>query len=390
MFGVAGYSTVHAAGVDTTESWQAMVAGRSGLRPNALSWCDLPCWVGAVAGVDDSPLPVDLMAWDCRAHRLAWMALQCSRFRKAVDAAVARYGAQRVGVVLGSSTSGIRSTEIAYSRRREDGRWPDDFDYRRSHSLDAMCRFSAKVLVLQGPMVAISTACSSSAKAFLTAQRWMECDFIDAAIVGGVDSLCLSTLYGFNSLQLLSGDICRPFDASRNGISIGEAAGFVLLDKQAAAINFVGGGESSDAWHMSAPHPKGLGAQDAMRGALTAAQLTARDIGYVNAHGTATPANDRAEAVALSAVFGAGAVPVSSTKGVTGHALGAAGITEAIVVIQALEQQTLPPSANLRQLDPALALDVVTLPRNARLRYAMSNNFGFGGSNCSLIFGRVD
>lgn len=390
MAGIAGYSTVHAAGGDNAESWQAIVAGRSGLKPNALSWCDLRCWVGEVAGVDASPLPVDLMAWDCRSHRLAWMALQRNQFRQAVNAVLSRYGAQRVGVVLGSSTAGIRSTEIAYRRRLEDGRWPDDFDYRRSHSLDAMCRFSAEVLGLQGPMVTVSTACSSSAKVFVTAQRWMQCGLIDAAVVGGVDSLCLSTLHGFNSLQLLSGDLCRPFDTARNGISIGEAAGFVLLDKQAAAINFIGGGESSDAWHMSTPHPDGAGAQAAMRGALKAAQLTASDIGYVNAHGTATLANDRAEAAATQAIFGAGAVPVSSTKGVTGHTLGAAGITEAIVVIQALEQQTLPPSANLQQLAPDLALDAITQPRSARLRYAMSNNFGFGGSNCSLIFSRAD
>ena len=390
MLGIAGYSTVHAAGVYNADAWQAIVAGRSGLRANTMLWCDLPCWVGEVAGVDDAPLPIELMAWDCRTHRLAWMALQRNGFRKAVSAAVARYGAQRVGVVLGSSTAGIRSTELAYARRREDGRWPRDFDYRRSHSLDALCRFSAEVLGLQGPMVTISTACSSSAKVFVTAQRWIECGLIDAAVVGGVDSLCLSTLYGFNSLQLLSGDMCRPFDASRNGISIGEAAGFVLLDQQAAAINFGGGGESSDAWHMSTPHPDGLGAQDAMRGALKAARLTASEIGYVNAHGTATLANDRAEAAATNAVFGADAVPVSSTKGVTGHTLGAAGITEAIVVIQALEQQTLPPSANLRQLAPDLGLDAVIEPRSAKLRHAMSNNFGFGGSNCSLIFGRAD
>lgn len=390
MSGIAGYSTVHAAGVDNADSWQAIIAGRSGLRPNTLSWCDLPCWVGEVAGVDDTPLPLELQAWECRSHRLAWMALQRNRFPECVDAALARYGALRVGVVLGTSTSGIRSTELAYGRWRDDGRWPEGFDYRRSHSLDALCRFCAEALGVQGPMVTISTACSSSAKVFVTAQRWMDCGLIDAAVVGGVDSLCMSTLYGFNSLQLLSGDMCRPFDASRNGISIGEAAGFVLLDRQAAAINFVGGGESSDAWHMSTPHPDGAGASQAMRGALEAAQLAAGVIGYVNAHGTATLANDRAEAAATRAIFGAGAVPVSSTKGATGHTLGAAGITEAIVAIQALEQQTLPPSANLHQLDPVLALDVVTQPRSARLRYAMSNNFGFGGSNCSLIFGLAD
>jgi 3-oxoacyl-[acyl-carrier-protein] synthase-1 len=390
VLGIAGYSTVHAAGIDNDESWQSMIEGRSGLKANPLAWCDLPCWVGEVAGVDAVNLPVDLAAWDCRTHRLAWMALQRNRFRAAVERAVSRYGAPRVGIVLGSSTSGIRSTELAYGRRGDEGRWPDAFDYRRVHSLDAMCRFSADVLGLQGPMVSISTACSSSTKVFLTAQRWMACGLIDAAVVGGVDSLCLSTLHGFDSLQLLSSDMCRPFDAARNGISIGEAAGFVLLDRQPAALNFVAGGESSDAWHMSAPHPDGLGAEHAMRDALHAAQLTARDIGYVNAHGTATLANDRAEAIAIGAVFGAGAVPVSSTKGVTGHALGAAGVTEAIVAIQALERQTLPPSANLLRLDPDLALDAVTQPRSATLRHAMSNNFGFGGSNCSLIFGRAD
>ena len=388
MSGIAGYSTVHAAGVDNADSWQSVVAGKTGLAPNSLSWCDLPCWVGEVAGVDDSPLPAELAAWECRSHRLAWMALQRNHFREAVQAAIARYGAHRVGVVLGTSTSGTRSTELAYGRRRADGQWPDDYDYRHTHSIDALCRFSAEALGTQGPMVAISTACSSSTKVFVTAQRWIDCGLIDAAVVGGVDSLCLSTLYGFNSLQLLSGEPCRPFDAARNGISIGEAAGFVLLDKEAAAINFVGGGESSDAWHMSTPHPEGLGAQQAMQAALKAAQLSAADIGYVNAHGTATLANDRAEAHATNTVFGAGAVAVSSTKGVTGHALGAAGITEAIVVIQALEHQALPPSANLHEPEPGLGLDLVTQARSTSLRYAMSNNFGFGGTNCSLIFGR--
>jgi 3-oxoacyl-[acyl-carrier-protein] synthase-1 len=387
VLGITGYSTLHAAGFDNADSWQAMAAGRTGLKSNDLSWCDLPCWVGEVAGVDNSPLPAEWMAWDCRSQRLAWMALQRNQFRQRVAGAVSRYGAQRVGVLLGSSTSGIHSTELAYSRRLRDGRWPDDFDYRRKHSLDALCRFSAAVLGLQGPMVTIATACSSSAKVFVMAQRWIACGLIDAAVVGGVDSLCLSTLYGFNSLQLLSGEKCRPFDAARAGISIGEAAGFVLLDKQSAAINFVGGGESSDAWHMSAPHPEGLGAQDAMSGALQAAQLAPADIGYVNAHGTATLANDRAESAATRAIFGDHAVPVSSTKGVTGHTLGAAGITEAIVAIQALEQQMLPPSANLCEIESDMGIDVVTQARSATVRYAMSNNFGFGGTNCSLIFG---
>ncbi len=390
MLGVMASTVVHAAGVGTAALWQAAAMGRTGLRRNDRSWCDLECWIGSVPGVDENILPTSLQGWDCRNHRLAWMALQDAAFRRTLDAAIGRYGAHRVGLVLGTTTSGIRSTEMAYAQRRETGRWPADFHYRQSHALDALCRFSAEVLRLQGPMVTLSTACSSSAKVFLVARRWVDAGLVDAVVVGGVDSLCLSTLHGFDALQLLSNDICRPFDAERSGISIGEAAGFVLLDNAPAAVRFVGGGESSDAWHMTAPHPEGVGAQQAMRVALDSAGLAPADIGYVNAHGTATSANDRAEAAALTAVFGEHGVPVSSTKGTTGHTLGAAGIVEAIVTIEAIERQTLPASANLNAPDRSLALDLVLQSRPTALRYAMSNNFGFGGSNCSLIFGRSD
>ena len=389
MSGITAYSTLHAAGADNHDSWQAMLSGRSGLRPNTLPWCDLPTWIGEVAAAEDAPLPAELKTWDCRTHRLAWAALQRNQFPDAVSRAVERYGASRVGLMMGSSTAGIRSTEIAYKTWRSRAPWPEDFAYRHTHSLDALSRFTAELLGLEGPMVTISTACSSSAKVFAMAQRWIDCGLIDAAVVGGVDSLCLTTLLGFNALQLLSSEICRPFDSARTGISIGEAAGFALLDRQSSVVDLVSCGESSDAWHMSAPHPDGLGAQAAMLHALDAANLKPQDIGYVNAHGTATLANDRAEAAATRAVFGPGAVPISSTKGVTGHTLGAAGITDAIVVVQALEEQTMPPSANLRELDSRLELDVVTRARNGELRYAMSNSFGFGGTNCSLIFGRT-
>lgn len=390
MLGILANTVVHAAGHGTAALWAAAMNGRTGLRPNDLNWCDLQCWIGAVPGVDDAVLPASLQRWDCRNHRLAWLALQDVGFRRALRATITEQGSHRVGLVLGTSTSGIGRTETAYARRRQSGEWPSDFDYRGSHALDALCRFGADILGLQGPMATVSTACSSSAKVFLVAQRWIAAGLIDAAVVGGVDSLCLTTLHGFDGLQLLSGEVCRPFDAARSGISIGEAAGFVLLGRAPAAVSFIGGGESSDAWHMSTPHPGGLGAQDAMRAALRAAELAPADIGYVNAHGTATPANDLSEATALAAVFGAQGVPVSSTKGVTGHALGATGIVEAIITTQALERQVVPPSANLIEPDPAVPLDLVKAPRVVDLRYAMSNNFGFGGSNCTLVFRRSD
>ncbi len=390
MLGLSASTVVHASGHGIQALWESVFQGHSGLRRNDLDWCDLSCWLGAVPGVDDSRLPAQLEAWDSRNHRLAWLALQDVSFRNAVAGTISRYGAHRIGLLLGTSTSGARQTEIAYKLRHESGKWPASFNYRRSHSTDSLCRFTAEVLQLQGPMTTVSTACSSSAKVFLIAQRWIEAGLIDAAIVGGVDSLCLSTLHGFSSLQLLSENICCPFDARRNGLSIGEAAGFVLLDRNPAAIYFAGGGESSDAWHMSTPHPDGRGAKDAMYAALAAAQLEPSDIGYVNAHGTATLANDRSEAAALTDVFGAHGVPVSSTKGITGHALGAAGIVEAIVTAQALEHQMLPAAANLVVPDPLFALDLVLETSPAVFRYAMSNNFGFGGSNCTLIFGKAD
>ncbi len=387
MWGIAGYSTVNAGGRGNAQSWNSMVSGQTGLRRNALPWCDLDGWIGEVEGVEDIELPSALRGWDCRNHRLAWMALQGDGFATAVRSAAQRYGPHRVAVVLGTSTSAILSTERAYAAWKRAGEFPPDYAYRRSHALDALCRFVACALEICGPMVTISTACSSSAKVFVTAQRWIDCGLADAAVVGGADSLCLSTLHGFDSLQLIAPEVCRPFDANRKGLSIGEAAGFILMDRQPGAVNFLGGGESSDAWHMSTPHPDGQGAQDAMRGALRSAGLGPRDIGYVNAHGTATPANDRAEAAALGAVFGERGVPVSSTKGVTGHTLGAAGIVEAIAVVQALEQGRVPPSANLEQADRALAIDIVETALRLPLRHAMTNSFGFGGNNCSLVFG---
>jgi 3-oxoacyl-[acyl-carrier-protein] synthase-1 len=386
VLGISATTVVHPAGHGKASLWEAAAQNRSGLRANDLDWCELPCWIGAVPGVDDPMLASHLGAWDCRNHRLAWLALQDAAFRRAVADACQRHGAHRIGVILGTSTSGIRSTEVAYAERHASGQWPAGFDYRRTHATDALCRFSAEMLGLSGPMATISTACSSSAKAFLLAQRWMAAGVIDAAVVGGADSLCLSTLNGFNALQLLSQDICRPFDASRKGISIGEAAGFMLIEATPAAVNVSGGGESSDAWHMSTPHPEGLGAQAAIRMALAQAALVPGDIAWVNAHGTATPANDRSEAAALAAVFGPGAVPVSSTKGITGHTLAAAGIVEAIITAAAVEHGTLPPSANLETPDPSLPVDVVRQARTARVRHAMSNSFGFGGSNCALIF----
>jgi 3-oxoacyl-[acyl-carrier-protein] synthase-1 len=270
-------------GLDATR--EALRTGRSGLAPCAFETVELDTWVGEVAAVDDQQLPAVLAEYDCRNNRLVQMALETDGFAERVRAAVARYGKARVGVFLGTSTSGILQTELAYRRRDpETGALPGDFVYRATHNSFSLAEFTRDYFGLEGMAMAISTACSSSAKVFAAAARQIELGMIDAAIVGGVDTLCLTTLYGFASLQLTSAQPCRPYDAARDGISIGEGAGFALLERATGAapgsVLLLGVGESSDAYHMSSPHPEGLGAKLAMEAALQSAGLTPADIDY--------------------------------------------------------------------------------------------------------------
>jgi 3-oxoacyl-[acyl-carrier-protein] synthase-1 len=383
---VSAYTVTSALGSGRAAHFAALTGERTGLGHKRFETCQLECWIGD-AGALDTPVPEALARWDCRNNRLAWHALQQDDFPAAVDSLRRRYGAPRIGVYVGTSTSGVHETELAYRKRdREANRLPARFDHVHTSSTHSVAAFVREALAIEGPAAAISTACSSSAKVFASAWRAMSAGQCDAAIVGGVDSLCLTTLYGFNSLQLVSQDICRPADAARNGISIGEAGGFAILERGAGARMLLGFGETSDAHHMSSPPPDGRGAAGAMRAALARAGLAPGDVDYVNLHGTATPANDLAEDRAVHAVLGA-ATPVSSTKGWTGHTLGAAGILEAAVSLLCIEHGFLPRSLNLRTLDPALQSSVLRESRHARVRHVLSNSFGFGGSNCSLLFG---
>ena len=371
----------------------ALEAGTSGLEPCAFETADLETCVGEIAGLEAHAIAPQLRAFDCRNNRAADLGLAQDGFLDAVASAARRHGRDRVGVFIGTSTAGILQTEIAYRHRDpEAGALPRSFDYRRTHNTFSVAEFVRARLGLAGPCAAISTACSSSAKAFASAARFIEADVIDAAVVGGVDTLCLTTLYGFSSLELLSRAPCRPYDAQRDGISIGEAAAFALLegkpgDASADGPWLLGAGETCDAYHMSAPHPEGLGARLAMQEALRAAGLAVTDVDYINLHGTATPSNDAAEDRAIVDLFGE-RVPCSSTKGMTGHALGAAGAVEAIVALLALEHGIVPGSPGTRERDPALRANYRVAAERRALSHAMTNSFGFGGSNCSLVFGR--
>ena len=390
---LTSYTLINALGSGVEASVNALHQNRSGLRPYDFDQVPLDTWIGRVEGIEGSPVIDPLRDFDCRNNRLAQMGLRQDGFEDRVHDAVSRYGASRVGLFLGTSTSGIRETEKAYADKiQSTDPLPSTFDYVHTHNPFSVTDFCCRYLGLNGPAVTISTACSSSAKVFATAYRYITSGLCDAAVVGGVDSLCLTTLYGFNSLELLSNKLCCPWSPHRDGINIGEAAGFALLEKHSPSHHMpvlLGYGESSDAWHMSTPHPEGEGSSLAMQRALDCAGIDATDIDYINLHGTSTPSNDASEDKGLHRTFGT-AVPCSSTKGWTGHTLGAAGITEAVFSCLAIEHDFLPTCLNTHEKDPELEAALVLETREQTVKMAMSNSFGFGGSNCSLIFGKVE
>jgi 3-oxoacyl-[acyl-carrier-protein] synthase-1 len=388
------YTLTTSLGEGVDDHVQALASRRSGLAPCSFETARLDTWTGQVADVQLPPLAPSLSGFDCRNNRLALLASQQDAFQEAVGRARARYGTHRIGIFLGTSTSGILQTELAYRSRDPDGALPASFHYAGTHNNFSLTAFLREQLDLHGPAFTVSTACSSSAKVFANAARMIAADLCDAAVVGGADSLCLTTLYGFGSLELLSREPCRPFDAQRSGISIGEGAGFALLERAQSplpddAIVLLGVGESSDAFHMSTPHPEGAGARAAMAGALATAGITPREIDYINLHGTATRSNDAAEEKAVYELFGAD-TPCSSTKGATGHLLGASGIVESLICALALREGFMPGSPNTLQVDPSMRVRYLLETRAAPPRKVMSNSFGFGGSNCSLILARAD
>ncbi|MGZ5157632.1 MAG: beta-ketoacyl-[acyl-carrier-protein] synthase family protein [Caldimonas sp.] len=387
---ITAYTTTTAAGTGKEALFAALRSGTSALRPNDFGADRLETWIGRVAGVEATALPRPLASWDCRNNRLAWLGLVADDFIDAAHAARERHGPARVALVLGTSTSNIGATEDAYRALDDEGRFPADNRNPLVHTPHSLANFVHEALALEGPCVTVSTACSSSAKVFAAAERMIRLGLVDAAIVGGVDTLCGSVLFGFNALQLVSPRPCRPFDVGRDGISIGEAAGFALLERAAGAgdgLALLGYGESSDAYHMSTPHPQGLGAELALDDALARAGVATDEIDHINLHGTASAKNDEVEAALVARRFPA-RTHASSTKGFTGHTLGAAGIVEAAASLLALERGFMPGTVNTVTLDPVCGPQIRTASASGEVRLALSNSFGFGGNNCVLVFGR--
>ncbi len=388
---IGAYTACSAIGRGRGATLEALRARRGGLRPNDFGDQPVATCIGRVAGLETEPLPARFGEWECRNNRLAWLGLTQDRFPDAVAAAAARYGAERVAVVLGTSTSSIGATEEAYRRLQPDGGIAPDLCRPIVHTPHSTGEFVQRALALTGICVTTATACSSSAKAFAQAERLLRLGLADAAVVGGVDTLCGSVLFGFNALELVSPEPCRPFDPARRGINLGEASAFALLERGAGAAEtgpwLLGYGESSDAHHMSAPHPEGLGARLALRDALARGGADAAQIDYVNLHGTASQKNDEVEARVIDSLFPARTL-AGSTKGWTGHTLGAAGTLEAVVTLLALESGLAPGTLNSTALDPACGPQIRLDSVQADLDLALSLSFGFGGSNCVLLFGR--
>jgi 3-oxoacyl-[acyl-carrier-protein] synthase-1 len=374
------------------ETVRALAAGRREgliLRDDLLP--DRTVSVGTVIGTLPAS-PQHLAHLDCRNNRLMLVAL--NEIAQSIEAAVERYGRHRIAVILGTSTAGIAEGEAALDRLRGAGAWPDNYHYRQQET-GGLAEFAARTLGLTGPAYTVATACSSSVKVFASARRLIRTGLVDAAIIGGADTLCRMTLNGFGALQALSRGLCNPFSVNRDGITIGEGAAAFLLTAEPGPVAFLGIGETSDAHHPTAPDPEGVGARLAMQQALDDAGLAPADIDYVNLHGTATPLNDAMESKAFAAIFDQ-STPCSSTKGMTGHMLGATGGCEAAFLWLTLNPETatglLPPHLWDGEPDPALPfLNLIgpgtRLPDRTRLAM-LSNSFGFGGSNVSVILGR--
>jgi 3-oxoacyl-[acyl-carrier-protein] synthase-1 len=391
---LSSLTLTNALGLGIEATTRSLEQNKSGLTSCDFDYAEIETYIGRVNGLEESPVVDVLTEFDCRNNRLAQLTLQQDNFVTAIEDAKNRYGQDRIGLFLGTSTSGILETELAYiNRDPKTGLLPDNYSYLQTHDNFATTDFTRRYLGLEGPALTISTACSSSAKVFANAYRFIQSGFCDAAVVGGVDSLCLTTLYGFSSMELVSSLPCRPADKDRDGISIGEAGGFVLLEKQSMnhtgkKLALLGYGESCDAYHMGTPHPEGHGMAQAISSALDRAKLVAKDISYVNLHGTATQTNDKAEDLAVSSVLGNN-ISVSSTKGWTGHTLGSSGITEAIISSICLNNNFIPGSLNTENADPDLKCSPLLENQNRTVNNVISNSFGFGGNNCSLIFGKI-
>ncbi len=388
---VTAFTLTSALGVGNTATFNSMKSRTGGLRKYSMG--DLGCtWFGFIDPEALHPIEGELSVYDNECNRMVQAAMEQDGFRNAVEVAKRKYGKSRIACFLGTITSSICVIEKAYQNSNDVSldRTPAH-DYTHNGSLDAGMQYVRRNLDITGPYATIGTACSSSAKVFATAYRYLQMGLCDAAVVAGVEAFSETLINGFRALGVLSTQPCKPWDETRDGISIGAAAGFALLERdpaQADSLSLLGYGETTDGHDMTAPHPEGKGIEAAMLLALERAGLNAKNIDYINAHGSGTPMNDAVEDAAVYRIFG-DRVAVSSTKGSTGHTQGAAGITEAIILMLGMQNELVPGILNTRQVDTTLKCNIALDNKSHPIRYGLTNSMGFGGNNATLIFGRT-
>lgn len=383
---ITAYGLACGLGRDTAAVLERLRAGERGLSPVPL---DVP--FATVTGTLPGELPeLDsrIAQHDSRLARITQLGF--ASIADEVARAVSQWGPARVACVLGTSTGGIWATEVAHAAHHREGTLPKTFDYAAQHPFHITTDICQKLGGFEGPRYIVSTACSSSGKVFASARRLLDAGLADAVLVGGADALCHTTVRGFFSLGVMAEGPCMPFSADRPGMNIGEGAAFALVERSGVPrATLLGVGESSDAYHPSSPHPEGRGALAAMQDALAQGGVAASEVDYVNAHGTGTKHNDSAESCAVEALLGR-EVPVVSTKGYTGHTLGACGAVEAIFGIVAIEEGFLPASVGSTPRDPEIPIRVLAERLDMTPRYVLSNSFAFGGNNCSVLLGRPE
>lgn len=388
---ITAYSACNGLGQTTEQVLESLFAGRHGLTP-AQPWLGVSTWVGMVPG-ELPPLEPSLRGFESRQARITQ--LVTLPMLPAIERAKQRWGAGRVALIFGTSTAGIGESEQAWVHHRDNGSLPPTYAIERQHALYATVEIVRMLTGVRGPGYVVSTACSSSGKVFASARRLIAAGIIDAALVGGVDSLCQMTVRGFASLEVLSPDPCRPFSSERRGINVGEGAALLLLERhgpgvEGIGVDLLGVGESSDAHHMTAPHPEGLGACTAMQRALAGAGVDPAEVDQINVHGTGTSMNDETESKAIRQLFGSSGhqkLSIVATKGYTGHMLGAAGATEAVFVAATIERGELPASVGTAPLDTSLGIELELERRPRATRRVLSNSLAFGGSNVSVLLG---
>lgn len=382
---VTAFSVANGLGRSRTEVEEALFKGETGLVPPPIA-LPFTTFVGAIPG-ELPELPPEIRGYHTRTSQIA--SLLVSGIEAELKRARERYAPHRIAVLLGTSTAGAEATESAYQHYIAEGALPEGYDVFRHHTYGAVLHVVRELSGANGPSFMVSTACTSSAKPLATASRLIDAGVIDAALVGGIDTLCQMTLMGFHSLDALSPERAKPFSSERRGLNIGEGGALMLIERDGDALALLEGvGESSDAYHISAPHPEGLGAKLAMERALALAGVEPAEVDHINAHGTGTQLNDKAESRAIVELFGRD-VPVISTKGYTGHTLGAAGATEAIFSIMTLLRGEIPPSLFASPLDPAVEARIVLENERSAPKRVLSNSFAFGGNNISVCLRSV-